>query len=58
MGVVDPCVGVSESTATPTSGTTFALFLPLPLPSLGLGVVTLGLRRSVGFAVAANPYRR
>ena len=40
-GVVDPYVGVSGSTATPSSGVTFDLFRPLPVPSLGLGVVTL-----------------
>ena len=56
MGVVDPNVGVSGSTAPPTSGVTFDLFLPLPLPSLGLGVVT-SLIGSVGFVVAANPKR-
>ena len=58
MGVVDPCVGVSGSTAPPTSCMIFDLSLPRPLPSLGLGVVTLariwGLRRSVGFGVAAQ----
>lgn len=37
--MVDPCVGVSGSAATPTSDVTIDLSTPLTLPSLVLGVV-------------------
>ena len=58
MGVVAPCVGVSESTAPPTSGVTFDLsgtlgtcgvYFRLPATPLVYGLINVGGRMYVPY---------